>query len=88
MSAADKLHNARAILRDYRAHGDELFDRFDPEAGKTGVIGYYRGLVDAFQRAGHHPLLIQELDAVVSQIEVIATFKGVWPLPLAEAPPN
>jgi len=26
VSLADKLHNAHAILRDFRAHGDELSD--------------------------------------------------------------
>lgn len=28
MSLAHKLHNAHAILRDFRAHGDELWQRF------------------------------------------------------------
>src|SRR5688572_8301077 len=28
VSASDKLHNARAILRDYRSHGEKLWERF------------------------------------------------------------
>jgi hypothetical protein len=50
VSVADKLHNACAILRDFHALGDALWRRFNPEAGKTGTLGYYRGLVMAFER--------------------------------------
>ena len=28
VSAADKLHNVRAIIRDYREHGEAVWDRF------------------------------------------------------------
>ena len=81
VSMSDKLHNASAILSDYRELGDKLWGRFDPEAGKAGVIGYYRGLVTAYQTTGRHPRLVRELDAVVTQIEVEAGTPGVWPLP-------
>lgn len=49
VSACDKLHNARAILRDYRIHGESLWDRFDG-AGENGhsprerTLWYYRTL--------------------------------------------
>ena len=33
VSLADKLHNARAILLDYRTFGDELWDRFKSGEG-------------------------------------------------------
>jgi (p)ppGpp synthase/HD superfamily hydrolase len=39
VTAADKLHNARAILADHRALGDALFARFT--AGKAGTLWYY-----------------------------------------------
>jgi (p)ppGpp synthase/HD superfamily hydrolase len=39
ISAADKLHNARSILRDYRIEGDRVWDRFN--ADKTQTLWYY-----------------------------------------------
>ena len=48
VSLADKLHNARAILRDYRAEGEALWDRFKAGEGAS-VIWYYRSLADAFE---------------------------------------
>ena len=80
VSASDKLHNARAILSDYREIGDQLWTRFDADAGKAGVIGYYRGLVAAYETAGHHKRLVRELDALVTLIELETGCPGVWPL--------
>ncbi len=48
ISAADKLHNARAILEDYRRLGDELWERFN--TGREDSCGYYSDLVTAFRR--------------------------------------
>ena len=73
VSAADKLHNARAILADYRILGEDLWVRF---AGKKdGTLWYYRSLVTAFRAAGDSPL-IQELDRVVTQLEHLADGRG------------
>lgn len=49
VAAADKLHNVKALVRDYRELGEALWDRFNPEAGKGGTLGYYRSLVDLFK---------------------------------------
>ncbi len=81
VSASDKLHNAGAILSDYREIGDALWDRFNKDARKAGTVGYYQGLVTAYQATGHHPRLVRELDAVVTQIEKETGHPGVWPLP-------
>jgi (p)ppGpp synthase/HD superfamily hydrolase len=69
VSASDKLHNARAILRDYRGHGEALWSRFN--GGKDGTLWYYRSLVRAFTQAGANEL-IKELDRVVSEIEKLS----------------
>ncbi len=66
VSMADKLHNVQSILRDYRAHGEELWHRF--RGGRDGTLWYYRALVEAFRRAGTNPLL-GELDRAVTQLE-------------------
>jgi len=67
VSASDKLHNARAILSDYRCVGDKLWVRFT--GGKDGTLWYYRALVEAFRTAGTNPQLVADLDLVVSDIE-------------------
>jgi (p)ppGpp synthase/HD superfamily hydrolase len=67
VSAADKLYNSRAILTDYRVVGDALWSRF--KGKKRGTLWYYRALVEAYRQAGAHPLLVDELDRVVSEIE-------------------
>jgi (p)ppGpp synthase/HD superfamily hydrolase len=69
VSAADKLHNARSILADYRASGDALWSRFN--GGKEGTLWYYRALVETLQAADPTPL-VEELDRVVSEIERLA----------------
>lgn len=69
VSACDKLHNARAILADYRQLGEPLWQRFSGR--KEGVLWYYRSLVRAFEQAGPAPLA-EELDRVVSEIERLA----------------
>ena len=69
VSASDKLHNARAILRDFRRIGDALWSRFT--RGKDDQLWYYRSLVTAFRQAESGEL-IDELDRVVTEIEQLA----------------
>ena len=49
VSLADKVHNARSILIDYRVHGDALWARFKQGQGIATRI-YYRELALAFER--------------------------------------
>ena len=71
VSSCDKLHNARAILADYRKLGDGLWGRFN--ASGTDILWYYRSLTDAFQgaqqRHGEPPLrAVRELALVVGEL--------------------
>jgi GTP pyrophosphokinase len=66
VSAADKLHNARAVLADYRQEGENLWARF--RGGKEGTLWYYRALVTAYRAAGSNPL-VEELDRTVTALE-------------------
>jgi GTP pyrophosphokinase len=66
VSAADKVHNARSILSDYREQGEKLWERFN--AGREGQLWYYRELVKAFRSRGSSPL-VDELDRVVTELE-------------------
>lgn len=65
VSAADKLDNARAILRDHRAIGPAVFSRFN--VGKAETLWYYRRLVEEFQAASPGPL-VDELARVVADL--------------------
>ena len=66
VSCADKLHNARSILRDYRALGERLWERFTATPEET--LWYYRALVEAF-RQPDRTALTEELERVVSELE-------------------
>jgi GTP pyrophosphokinase len=83
VSASDKLHNVRAILRDHRLVGDRVWARFKqaPKPKPNAVLGYYRGLVKAYRAGGHHHGLISELDVVVRELERATGVVGRWPLP-------
>ena len=71
VSASDKLHNARSIVRDLRPLGANLWARFGPT--KDEILWYYRSLVTAFRANGAHtPDLIDELDRTVSEMERLA----------------
>jgi (p)ppGpp synthase/HD superfamily hydrolase len=68
VSAADKLHNARAILADLRdeACGQAVWERFSAPRERT--LWYYRQLTGVFTELGPRRLA-EELDRVVSEIE-------------------
>ena len=54
VSLADKTHNARCILADYRLIGEALWPRFT--GGRAGTLWYYRALAEAFARLRPGPL--------------------------------
>ena len=66
VAAADKVHNAYAILRDLRNVGEEVWTRFNAPA--DDVIAYYEGLVRAMREAGGGRL-VEELDRIVKGIQ-------------------
>jgi (p)ppGpp synthase/HD superfamily hydrolase len=72
VSIADKLHNARAILADYRILGDKLWERFNKEASKKDQLDYYRALVTAFRKTAAPNAMVEELDRVVGELEQLA----------------
>lgn len=73
VSAADKLENARSILKDHREIGDKVWPRFKGE--KEGTLWYYREMVNAFRSAKYAPAdrrlapLFDEIARVVSDLE-------------------
>ena len=69
VSCADKLHNARTILEDYRHEGDDTMKHF--KGGKEGTLWYYRTLVNTYRVIQPSPLL-EELERVVTELEKLA----------------
>lgn len=69
VSAADKLHNAQTILKDYRKSGEDLWTRF--KGGRAGTLWYYHTLVSVFREGAACPI-VDELDRCVIEIEKLA----------------
>ncbi len=61
------MHNAHAILRDFRAHGDELWQRFNVKDPQQH-LWYYRSLLDVYvQRVDNW--MVDELSGVIDALE-------------------
>jgi (p)ppGpp synthase/HD superfamily hydrolase len=67
VSSADKLHNARTVLSDYRLLGEDLWTRFNGK--KEGTRWYYRAIVDNLPGKGP---IVEELDRVVAELEALS----------------
>lgn len=66
VAIADKLHNARSTLAEYRREGEAVWQRF--KGGKEGTLWFYRACIQADREAGSSPLT-EEFERVVSQLE-------------------
>jgi (p)ppGpp synthase/HD superfamily hydrolase len=74
VAAADKVHNAYAILRDLRNTGDKVWERFNAPA--DDVIAYYESIIRAFRDSGSGQTnrhggskLVEELERIVKGIQ-------------------
>ena len=67
VSLADKVDNARALLRDHRMVGDELWQRFSTKDPQDH-LWYYRSLLEKF-RARTDVWLLDELGRVVDELQ-------------------
>lgn len=73
VSAADKLYNARSLLKDYRMLNESLWQCF--QGGKEGTLWYYRAVVDTLKNTGR-TAIVEELERVVSEVEELVTLKN------------
>ena len=85
VSAADKLHNARAILADVRRDGNRVWERFN--GGKEGTLWYYRTLFEVFRELGPRPMAV-ELGRVVEQLGRLAEKRRAPRRAAADRPPR
>ncbi len=67
VSVADKLDNARSMLRDYHEHGPTLWQRFTVK-NPNDHLWYYDGLLDAYRQRGLDSWMVDELGRVVEEL--------------------
>jgi (p)ppGpp synthase/HD superfamily hydrolase len=65
VAIADKLHNARSILMDYRRQGTSVWQNF--QGGRQGTLWFYRALLDIQPPSAD--LLTEEFAQVVRVLE-------------------
>lgn len=70
VAAADKLHNARATLSDYRELGEELCGRF--RAPKNDQLWFYGEFVKSLRQTEAPKILVAELARVVTELKGLA----------------
>jgi (p)ppGpp synthase/HD superfamily hydrolase len=69
VATCDKLHNARAVLRDYEELGERLWERFTGR--RDGSLWYYRSVADVLSAPGDVEPAV-ELESTVSRLEAAA----------------
>ena len=69
ISLADKIHNARSILRDLHLSGDSTWEKF--KGKKSGTLWYYQALAKIFDDAPY-PALKNEFRNLVDEIHTLA----------------
>jgi (p)ppGpp synthase/HD superfamily hydrolase len=69
VSAADKLHNVRSIIRDYHEHGDAVWDRF--QGKRDGTLWYYQTVADMLIRR-YRTQLTRDLQEEVDKLLALA----------------
>jgi (p)ppGpp synthase/HD superfamily hydrolase len=66
VTLADKVHNARSIVRDYREEGQALWDRFGRRS-PDDQLAYYGALLELFGEDHDGPLL-EDLRRAVTEL--------------------
>lgn len=66
VSLADKIHNARSVLNDYRREGESTWARF--KGKRDGTLWYYAELAKEFMEVDPDPMA-QELKRIVDSLE-------------------
>ncbi len=66
VALADKLHNVRTLVMDYRRFGDKIWTRFN--ANREDQLCYHMDLVNAFREAKAPTHLVNELESLVKEL--------------------
>jgi (p)ppGpp synthase/HD superfamily hydrolase len=66
--SADKLHNLRSLVMDYRHIGEAVWDRF--KGGRVGTLWYYHAALDVLKPRTDLPLVV-ELEHTLAELEAM-----------------
>ena len=66
VASADKLHNLRDTLRDYKEYGDDIWSMFNSQ--KDVQFWYYKSLVEIFEKRDIPPMITKEMAEILTQI--------------------
>ncbi len=69
VSVADKLHNIRAIVNDYRQIGDRVWLRFNKEASKEDQLRFYRQVIKTLRKTCAPALFVDEMDRLLKELD-------------------
>ncbi len=82
IAVADKLHNARSLLLDYRTSGESLWARFDADGDS---LWYFRALVHRLRPHVEDPRLEPQLDALERTVAILEAEVAAAPHPLDDS---
>ena len=68
VTAADNLHNARAIFTDVRSSGPDTLNRVT--VSRIGTVAYYSALLEVLSRKHGPVILARPLDLIVGYLHV------------------
>ena len=66
VTAADKVHNARAIVTDLQTVGDEVWKRFNRETNRELIIDYYTQIYNILLHREITPILLSPLKSAIA----------------------
>lgn len=67
VSSADKLHNARTLVQDYRQRGEALWTEFS--GSKEGTLWYFDSLIEAYGQRQHVTPITEELARTIDELK-------------------
>ena len=71
VTAADKLHNARAIATDLQTIGSDVWKRFNKETKRDLIINYYKDIFKILKKKKVTDQLLNPLASAIRIMEVI-----------------
>jgi (p)ppGpp synthase/HD superfamily hydrolase len=74
VTAADKLHNARAIHTDLLIDGPDMLKRFNGEPQQ--ILAYYRSILEVLESRGVAPVLVVPLRHAVERVADLMPVTG------------
>ncbi len=73
VSLADKVHNVRSVVSDYRILGEDLWEAF--HGGRDGKLWYYRTLLEIYRQKAPRRCqpLVDELEGAFAELEELSS---------------